>query len=92
MKINWKVRLKNKLFLASLASQTALLVQGILAGLVGLDVMHINLDTVSVDTKIILGVIDGTLGYLSFLGIITDPTTGGVKDSEQAMTYEEPKK
>jgi len=92
MKINWKVRFKNKLFLTSLASQTILLVQGILTGLVGLGVMHINLNNVSEDAKIIMGMVDVVLGYLSFLGIIVDPTTDGIKDSEQAMTYEEPKK
>ena len=92
MKINWKVRFKNKLFLTSLASQTILLVQGILAGLVGLGVMHINLNNVSEDAKTIMGMVDVVLGYLSFLGIIVDPTTDGIKDSEQAMTYEEPKK
>jgi len=92
MKINWKVRFKNKLFLTSLASQTILLVQGILAGLVGLGVMHINLNNVSEDAKIIMSMVDVVLGYLSFLGIIVDPTTNGIKDSEQAMTYEEPKK
>ena len=92
MKINWKVRFKNKLFLTSLASQTILLVQGILAGLVGLGVMHINLNNVSEDAKTIMGMVDVVLGYLSFLGIIVDPTTNGIKDSEQAMTYEEPKK
>jgi phi LC3 family holin len=31
-------------------------------------------------------------GALSSLGIVHDPTTVGVGDSEQALTYEEPKK
>ena len=29
---------------------------------------------------------------LALLGIVVDPTTEGVSDSNQAMTYEEPKK
>ena len=28
---------------------------------------------------------------LVLLGVVTDPTTKGVTDSEQAMTYEQPK-
>ena len=28
---------------------------------------------------------------LSILGIVTDPTTAGVSDSEQALTYDKPK-
>ncbi len=29
---------------------------------------------------------------LVILGVVTDPTTAGVSDSKQAMTYTEPKK
>ena len=31
------------------------------------------------------------MAVLSFIGVLTDPTTKGIKDSEQAMGYEEPK-
>jgi phi LC3 family holin len=89
--INWKVRLKNKLFLATLASQTALMAQGVLAGLVGLDVVNIDLTELGADIKIGLGIVDTVLFYLSFLGVVQDPTTKGVADSPQAMTYDKPK-
>ncbi|MGZ7192289.1 phage holin, partial [Streptococcus pyogenes] len=32
------------------------------------------------------------MAILTVVGIINDPTTVGVKDSEQALTYYEPKK
>ena len=31
------------------------------------------------------------MAVLSFIGVLTDPTTKGMGDSEQAMTYEKPK-
>lgn len=91
MKINWKVRLRNKKWLGMLASQTAILVQAVLAGLVGLDVIHIDLGAVDQDIKIILGLVDVVLIYFSFLGLIVDPTTDGVSDSGQAMRYAKPR-
>ena len=40
----------------------------------------------------LLDVVNAAFSVLAILGIITDPTTAGVGDSKQAMTYEEPKK
>ena len=31
------------------------------------------------------------MAVLSFIGVLTDPTTKGVSDSEQAMEYKKPK-
>ncbi|PAC96508.1 phage holin [Bacillus paralicheniformis] len=90
-KINWKVRFNNKLFLTALASQTAVMIQGIIAGLVGLGIMDIDLSQLDNSLKISLGIVDTVLIYLSFLGIIKDPTTKGISDSNQAMDYEEPR-
>ncbi|KRT93811.1 MULTISPECIES: phage holin [Bacillus] len=90
-KINWKVRFNNKLFLTALASQTAVMIQGLIAGLVGLGIMDIDLSQLDNSLKISLGIVDTVLIYLSFLGIIKDPTTKGISDSEQAMEYEEPR-
>ncbi|AMR10833.1 holin [Bacillus licheniformis] len=90
-KINWKVRFNNKLFLTALASQTAVMIQGIIAGLVGLGIMDIDLSQLDNSLKISLGIVDTVLIYLSFLGIIKDPTTKGISDSDQAMDYEEPR-
>ncbi|MGG1363676.1 phage holin [Bacillus velezensis] len=90
-KINWKVRLKNKLFLTTLASKTAVMIQAVVAGLVALNVVHIDLAQLDTYLKVLLGIVDAILIYLSFLGLVTDPTTSGVSDSDQALDYESPK-
>ena len=40
---------------------------------------------------LLLAVVNAVFAVLSILGIVTDPTTAGIGDSPQAMTYEEPK-
>ena len=40
----------------------------------------------------LIDVVNALFSVLAILGIVTDPTTAGVKDSEQAMTYTTPKK
>ena len=37
-------------------------------------------------------VVDAVFAVPTILGVVTDPTTAGVGDSKQAMTYERPKK
>ncbi|WP_257064266.1 phage holin [Priestia megaterium] len=89
--INWKVRSRNKLWLTSLFSQTVIMIQAVVAGLVALGA--INMDLAQVDTwiKVVGGMFNAVLLYLSFLGIVQDPTTKGKGDSIQAMQYNEPK-
>ena len=82
--INWKVRIKNKLFWAELIPALALLVQAV-ASLFGW-----TLDLTSLVGKI-LAVVDAVFTVLMILGIVVDPTTEGVRDSKLAMTYNEPK-
>ncbi|KYC83457.1 hypothetical protein CHCC19466_1249 [Bacillus licheniformis] len=53
--------------------------------------MDIDLSQLDNSLKISLGIVDTVLIYLSFLGIIKDPTTKGISDSDQAMDYEEPR-
>ena len=90
MAINWKVRVKNKLWLTALASKTVIMVQAIAAGLHSFGVIHIDLDQIDTWLKVGLGMVDAVLIYLSFLGLVQDPTTSGVSDSEQAQEYTEP--
>ena len=85
MKINWKVRLKNKNFWITLIPTVLLLVQPILR-LAGVE---IDLGEIG---NTLLAVVDGVFVLLALLGIVTDPTTAGISDSENALTYEEPKK
>ena len=85
MNINWTVRLKNKTFWLALIPAVLLLVQVIAA------VFGYQLDIGDLGNKL-LDVVNALFAVLAILGIVTDPTTAGVKDSEQAMTYTEPKK
>ena len=84
MKINWTVRLKNKTFWLSVIPAALLLVQVVAA------VFGYTLDFGELGNKL-LAVVNAAFALLSVLGIVTDPTTAGVSDSEQAMTYEKPK-
>ena len=85
MKINWKVRLKNKNFWITLIPTVLLLVQPILA------LLGVEIDLGEVGNAL-LAIVDGVFVLLALLGIVTDPTTNGISDSEQAMTYDRPKK
>ena len=38
------------------------------------------------------GVLLAVFAVLVILGVVTDPTTKGITDSDQALTYTEPKK
>lgn len=83
--INWKVRIKNKAFWVAIIPAVILLVQ-VIASLFGL-----TLDLTDVGNKL-LAVVNALFVVLSILGIVTDPTTEGVGDSDRAMGYDEPAK
>lgn len=82
--INWKVRIKNKLFWCEAIPAVALVIQAIAA------VFGYQMDFGTLVGKI-LAVVDAVFALLVILGIVVDPTTEGVRDSKLAMTYEEPK-
>lgn len=81
-KINWKVRVKKKSFWVAIVSAIALFINNI-TGAVGLDYSASIEQSVDVITSI--------LTVLAGLGIIIDPTTKGVKDSEKATEYTKPR-
>ena len=83
MKLNWKVRLKNKLFWMELIPAIALVVQAIAA------VFGWTLDFTQLTGKL-LTVVDAVFALLVIIGIVVDPTTAGIGDSDRAMTYESP--
>lgn len=85
MKINWKVRIGNKNFWLALIPALLLLVQAVVA------VFGITLDLGDIGNKLI-AVVEAVFLVAAILGIVTDPTTDGVSDSAQAMTYTVPKK
>lgn len=84
MKINWKVRLKNKLFWIGIIPMILMLAQQVCA-LFGLT---IEIEWLSDQLKTI---IETVFGILAIIGIVADPTTKGIADSPQALTYEKPK-
>ena len=84
MKINLLVRLKNKTFWLSLIPALLLVAQTI-ASLFGY-----NWDFVVLNQQI-TAIINAVFAVLSILGIVVDPTTAGIGDSQRALTYTEPK-
>lgn len=82
--INWIVRIKNKTFWVALIPALLLLVQVIAA------VFGFTLDLGDLGNRL-LDVVNALFAVLAILGIVTDPTTDGVSDSKQAMTYTEPR-
>lgn len=82
--INWKVRVKNKLFWTSLIPAVLLLIQTVAATL------GFSLDLGEFGENL-LAVVNAVFGVLVILGIVTDPTTSGISDSTRALTYNEPR-
>ena len=82
MGINWKVRLKNKLFWVAIIPAVLLLVQ-LVAGLFGF-----ALELGEIGDKLI-EIVNAVFVVLTLLGVIADPTTQGMTDSLRAMGYEE---
>lgn len=82
--INWKVRLKNKNFWISLIPALLLLIQAVAY------VFGFSLDLSEMGDKL-LAVVNALFAVLAILGVVTDPTTAGLSDSNLAMMYEKPK-
>ena len=83
MKINWKVRLRNKTWDASLLALVIAFVYNLLA-MLGIDV--------PVTQEWVTGIVGTVITLLAGLGVLIDPTTPGVGDSDRAMLYQEPGK
>lgn len=81
--INWKVRIKNKVFWMEIIPALALVVQAVAS------VFGWQLDFTQLTGKI-LAVVDAVFAVLVILGIVVDPTTEGIGDSKRAMSYDEP--
>ena len=83
MKINWKARLRHKPFIVSLFSLLLLL---------GNQVAAIFNADFTIYNESIPTLAETILAILVLLGIVIDPTTDGIKDSERAMQYQQPHK
>lgn len=80
--LNWKVRFKNKVWLMTFIGAIITFVYQLLA-------MFNVVPKISEDTVVqLVGLI---LNVLVGIGVIQDPTTAGIEDSKQALTYNEPK-
>lgn len=82
MKINWKVRFKNKTWLATFVVAVIAFVYQLL-GMFGIA------PAITEDQAMQFATI--AINLVAALGIIIDPTTSGTSDSEQALGYTEPK-
>lgn len=82
--INWKIRVKNINFWLTIIPATLLLVQVVAA------VFGFTLDLGDLGNKLI-AVVNAVFGVMAILGVVNDPTTAGLTDSDMAMTYDEPK-
>lgn len=80
--MNWKLRLQNKATLAALIAAVVAFVYQVCA-IFGI-VPPIAQDNIIMAFGILLNI-------LVALGIVVDPTTAGIGDSEQAMSYDEPR-
>ena len=80
--INWKLRLKTRATLTALASAAVLFASQVASAL-GLEL--------PVGEDQALACVTSVLAVLAALGVVVDPTTEGVSDSEQAMGYEVPR-
>lgn len=78
MKINFKVRLKNKAFVVGVAT---LLISFLYKLLAAMDIVP------AVSESEILELMGLVVNMLALVGVIVDPTTEGVSDSDRAMLY-----
>lgn len=82
MEINWLLRLKNKATLSALIPVALGFVYQV-AAILGI--------AVPVTQDALMQVLLLILNALVALGVVVDPTTQGVGDSERALAYTEPK-
>ena len=85
MKINWKVRMKNKVFWIAFIPALLVLIKAV-ANLFGF-----TIDLSNVEGNLI-EIVEAVFVLLAVIGVVADPTTSGVGDSERALTYDEPNK
>lgn len=83
MGINWKVRFKHKSFWISLIALISIFLNQI-ASIFNIDITIFNAQFTELAETLLM--------ILVLLGIVVDPTTDGIKDSDQALTYTTPRK
>ena len=81
MNINWKLRFQNKVTLTAIVLAVIALVYQIL-GICGI--------VPAVSQETIVQLAGAVINLLVLLGIVVDPTTDGIGDSDRARGYESP--
>lgn len=81
--INWKCRIANKTWWLSLIPALLLLVQAVGAP------FGYQWDFVVLDQQL-AAIINALFAVLALMGVVQDPTTEGIGDSERALTYDRP--
>ena len=81
MKINWKVRFRNRVWLT-----------GFLSALVsfGFTMLELFGLTPALEEATLMQALQAILLVLTGMGVLVDPTTEGLGDSQRAMAYQEP--
>ena len=83
MRINWKVRFMHKPFLVALFSLILLLAQQVGA--------FFGFEITSMMSEQLSTILNTVLSILVLVGVVVDPTTSGVNDSERASMYRRPR-
>lgn len=83
MKVNWIVRMKNPNFWLMIIPAVLLLAQLVL------DLFGVKMDFGDLGNKL-KAIVNAVFAILTLLGVVNDPTTDGISDSQRAMSYVEP--
>ena len=83
MRINWRVRFKNKTWLVSFLTVILAFVYQVLG-------MFDIVPAVTQDMAAQLAM--AVINVLVAVGVVIDPTTAGAGDSDRAMTYDKPER
>lgn len=85
MKINWKVRINNKVFWMAFIPAVLVLIKSVC------NLFGFSIELVDIESNLI-EVVESAFLVLTIVGIVADPTTAGIGDSENALTYNTPKR
>ena len=83
MRINWKIRFMHKPFLVALFSLILLLAQQVGA--------FFGFELTSMMSEQLTTILNTILSILVLVGVVVDPTTSGLNDSERASMYQRPR-
>ena len=81
MKINWKVRFKNVTWLTMFLS--------LIVGFVFNILKMFDIFPVITENQV-MEIVSQVLTFLGLIGVLVDPTTAGIGDSNRALGYDEP--